>query len=636
MAASQAGAARRAASSWEVESDSASEQDSEFDAASDATQLGTEFYDMIVGMYMKGQVSAKQLCTLCWWATKAGLRGPACELGMKPVADDGLQRGEGRYQKHLDTLLGFKDSDEKLYHVGYQGHSKYDAARSRHTLPTIPPHEAIADEVSATPDLIDEHARSVATCDWPPAYTDHVVVSSTTATVLPLAVYIDGVPYSRTDSVLGFWVENMASGARHLCVLLRKRNMCKCGCKGWCTLFYIFKFLRWSFACLAEGLWPARRHDGECWHPEQDALRAAASGKALPRAAVINVKGDWAEFCHTLGFPSWNHSLRPCLKCSAAPQDLYQLEGISPVSLCFRENTFDDYLVACRRCELWVTVPTAEAHAKLVAALVYDKRKQGSGGRSLATRVTDTIPALEKDDRLEPSDAMSNVADFDAVRVFPHVALFWRGSLESVAKHRNPLFDGAIGLTTECIAVDSLHTLHLGVFQTFCKNLVWALIDANAWRIDDLATDEERIALSVFRLRTDLWAWYDSRRRERPHENITRVSDLTTKMIGTRGSPQLKLKAAETWGFLLFSDSLISKHEAALGERWRLWRDGARSLIAFYQVIKEQPRVLSPGAVQERPQPPHVDRTSTHTKRATPTLQRLHGHVRRAWSRLSS
>ena len=113
---------------------------------------------------------------------------------MTPAADDGLQRNEGKYQKHLGTLLGFKDSDAKLDHVEYQGHSKYDAARSRHTLPTIPPHEAIGEEVSAAPDLIDEHARSVSAGDWPPVYTDHAVVSSTTATVLPLALYIDGVP----------------------------------------------------------------------------------------------------------------------------------------------------------------------------------------------------------------------------------------------------------------------------------------------------------------------------------------------------------------------------------------------------------------------------------------------------------
>ena len=45
--------------------------------------------------------------------------------------------------------------------------------------------------------------------------------------------------------------------------------------------------------------------------------------EAVARAAVINGKGEGAEFCHTLGFPSWNHSLRPGLKSSAAPQDLY-------------------------------------------------------------------------------------------------------------------------------------------------------------------------------------------------------------------------------------------------------------------------------------------------------------------------
>ena len=32
-----------------------------------------------------------------------------------------------------------------------------------------------------------------------------------------------------------------------------------------------------------------------------------------------------------------------------------------------------------------------------------------------------------------------------------------------------------------------------------------------------MATDEERLALSVLRLRAALWAWCDSRRHERPH-----------------------------------------------------------------------------------------------------------------------
>ena len=95
----------------------------------------------------------------------------------------------------------------------------------------------------------------------------------------PVAMYVDGIKYTRAigpgkaDSVVAFTTYNLATGCRHLLAALSKRQMCKCGCKGWDTLHGVFNYLRWCFAAAAKGERPASRWDGTAW-PE-----AQGSGK---------------------------------------------------------------------------------------------------------------------------------------------------------------------------------------------------------------------------------------------------------------------------------------------------------------------------------------------------------------------
>eukprot|EP00969_Alexandrium_andersonii_P121853 5387748-Alexandrium_andersonii.AAC.1 len=55
----------------------------------------------------------------------------------------------------------------------------------------------------------------------------------------------------------------MASGRRHLCAVLRKSEMCKCGCRGWCSVFSVFLMIRWAFESMGSGIYPSERHDGQ-------------------------------------------------------------------------------------------------------------------------------------------------------------------------------------------------------------------------------------------------------------------------------------------------------------------------------------------------------------------------------------
>ena len=55
---------------------------------------------------------------------------------------------------------------------------------------------------------------------------------------------------------------------------------------------------------LASGILPSLRHDGS----ELDPIRQALAGAVLDfLCALVLMKGDWSEYCHTFGLTSWNH-----------------------------------------------------------------------------------------------------------------------------------------------------------------------------------------------------------------------------------------------------------------------------------------------------------------------------------------
>ena len=82
-------------------------------------------------------------------------------------------------------------------------------------------------------DRMQERLReAISQNHFPPAYFDNAIVKENPpGTVMPIAVYVDVVPFSRTDAAIGFFIYNMLSGIRTLSALLRKTELCQCGCK---------------------------------------------------------------------------------------------------------------------------------------------------------------------------------------------------------------------------------------------------------------------------------------------------------------------------------------------------------------------------------------------------------------------
>ena len=125
---------------------------------------------------------------------------------------------------------------------------KYDLAKTIYQMPVNLQHECLSQEVEKSPCMLADLEAGILDKEWATNDYDHPVVKASSTPVLPIALYVDGVPFIKQDSMTCFFVYSLVTHRRHLTATLRKSELCKCGCKAWCSLYPIFELLRWSFA----------------------------------------------------------------------------------------------------------------------------------------------------------------------------------------------------------------------------------------------------------------------------------------------------------------------------------------------------------------------------------------------------
>jgi hypothetical protein len=521
-------------------------------------------------LLMTRTLNANQFCTLMHWISECGV-AKAKPYGMAPG------KASGKYMRHVDKVVGYAACSGDLYEMQVPGHGKHDLSRTLHNVIVLPCHEGLAQDMEAHAyrHRVREYLDSA---DLPRAYTEHPKVrDQPPGSVAPVALYIDAVPYSQTDSVIGFWLECMATTKRHLFAIFRKRQLCRCGCRGWCTFHSLFLMIRWCLAALAEGVWPDMRHDGQPWRLSDVSRQAKAGSAMVFKAACVFVKGDWAEYASTLGFPNWMDGLRPCFECPAHGADMYSPLGHTVNALRWVCNDDTDYEAACVRCEVQVML-SADTKNIVLNHLRWDKRKDGSHGRALAQDIPQL--GLLANDRLEPCDACPDVGAFEELAP-PCRVLFWRLNRESLAKHRNPLFCDAVGISPKRnLTIDLLHAFYLGVMNVWCRAAVWCLLLSSTY--GNIGSADELLQNGVLALRHQLMQWY----RTLAPTGTTRVSDLTPKMLGTRSDTRCKTKGAETHGMLLFLIHQLETYSAMTGENGVRLLQAGRNLARMVDIWK--------------------------------------------------
>ena len=539
-------------------------------------EAGRELAEMLLSLHVDGRLSAKDTCTLSYWAYKAGAEGPVKDLAHNPKAPS------GHFQRHLDKTAGLRGDDAEFYRIPVPGHTKHSGSREVCQVSVIPPHEVVHRELVEDPDILVQARQQT----WPPAFYEHKVAKQCAEHPVPLALYLDGAQYNKSGaSVVVFVVCNLASGSRHLVAVLKKRDFCRCGCRGWCSIRPVMEMLNWSFCALASGAFPAVRHDGSAFS-EMDERRRSLAGLPLAAAAAVQqIKGDWAEFSHTLGFPTWRHAEHPCLWRRCDRDSMYCLEGLTATDVPWDTVDASEYEEACVRCERHVVVATEEQRARIEQLLYYDKRTQGSRGRSLKAPIPELN--LKAHDRLEPCAGCPDIARFGEVPL-PVTVVFWRPSAETICRHRNPLFSASSGVSLSSLRVDTLHCMYLGVYQVHCSQVVWGLIECDAWgsRLEGHTTAVERVQASCIKLQADLAAWVRQRRRSHPDEIITEVQEITPSTVGgSRDDQRMSLKGGETKTLLRFLQDFLPRFEHQVANASHMLSAG-RAMLRQIDLLK--------------------------------------------------
>lgn len=333
-----AGRARAAAHEWDVSDgeaheahqqepgawDSATEEEEEIDEEGRRAQ--EHMVEMVLNANARGRMPATESCVLLHWAAKGGLEA-ARSFGKAPGAPS------GHYQRHLDTALGLDERDPSHYMFDMPAYDKARETRQVKGQVAIPAHESLVAEARRDSRLRDVHLEHA---EWPPAYHEHPAIAAAPAadklSFIPTALYFDGVPVTKTDGFLGVFLVNLITDVRHTVVLVRKSDYCRCGCRGWCTLYCIFAFVTWSLIALQRGGWPEVRHDNAQWG-EWDTARAVMHGSLGLRAIVLFLKADWSEFCSVLGLPTWSSTLAPCPLCNCTTDNMLNLVNMSLIEL---------------------------------------------------------------------------------------------------------------------------------------------------------------------------------------------------------------------------------------------------------------------------------------------------------------
>ena len=122
-------------------------------------------------------------------------------------------------------------------------------------------------------------------------------------------------------------MSSIISGERFQICTIRKKDLCKCGCKGFCSFYPILRTISWSFNQLAGGIWPEVRHDGVPF--EVGSMRHDLGGGLLAdgfAGALTEMRADLLEFVGSLGFTeSWSDTTTPCFLCDATIDNIFDM-----------------------------------------------------------------------------------------------------------------------------------------------------------------------------------------------------------------------------------------------------------------------------------------------------------------------
>ena len=170
-------------------------------------------------MYLSRTITAKDFCTIAHWASLSGV-AEAKDYAFRPEAPS------GHFQRFLDSKLLFLKQTEHLYTMSIPTYSKPTIGRGKHDLVVAVPHELLDESLRGDDAFAAQLAEAIDSVSLPPRYFEHpVVLRNPNEKIFPVSLFVDGVPYSLTDGVIGYWLLNEITQARFLIATARNKNV---------------------------------------------------------------------------------------------------------------------------------------------------------------------------------------------------------------------------------------------------------------------------------------------------------------------------------------------------------------------------------------------------------------------------
>ena len=119
----------------------------------------------------------------------------------------------------------------------------------------------------------------------------------------------------------------------------------------------------------------AERHDNTPWKCSDESRNHTGAVELAYSGAVVAIKGDWAEYCNTLGFYSWATVASPCFKCTCSKATMYDMRRMHAGRHSHTLITPGDYEQIADLSEIWVRLEKS-TRLILTAAIDYLKTVQ--------------------------------------------------------------------------------------------------------------------------------------------------------------------------------------------------------------------------------------------------------------------
>eukprot|EP00971_Amphidinium_carterae_P259557 5150121-Amphidinium_carterae.1 len=535
-----------------------------------------ELSAFLMGNFLQGKLTAKQVCTISYYGMKAGL-DDLNELAMHPSAQSGA------FSKHLQLVVEREQKEvPKKYIVPVPAYVPYEAARAVHSLALLCPHEVLHDEMKV---LDHMGLMKKFEADAPPCYWEHPVkVNNPTSLTVPFGLFLDGHQFNRHQSMTTIILTNLLTGRKHVLGCIRKKWTCGrqngCECSGWCTHYPVFHFLQWSLKCLKEGVFPTQRHSHQLLDEHQCPLedfRAALGGKPIGFVGLcLQMRGDLPEITSGFGLKSFSSKDTPCVLCHETKREGQWFQSLGDAKFAralrsatsYEEEGQKSSIVLDMNPELWGLVKN---HLVQVAEV----------GRTMAI----ALPGygLLPGDTLHPSEWQYDIWQ-DAM---PEKCVFWRRRTAppQILKHANPLLQHGLGCTlVEAYTPDIMHCWCLGIYQNYLHHLLWTLLEANVFGAGTCL--ENAAALSK-----DLQTFYKFAALHQPETHITRLSpnfSLGHTLGGARAKNIFRAKAHESLGLMRYAIYVLHRFKGLveLGEQFHAC---AVALLCMYTTLQEAP-----------------------------------------------